>query len=59
MILTDRITTVLGMIAAIATALISTEVAPRHSGIVLAISLGLLGYFTNKKIIKSDSQTKL
>jgi hypothetical protein len=58
MILTDRLTTVLGMVAAISTALISSDVAPKQNGIILAISLGLLGFLTNKKTLISNNQIK-
>lgn len=50
--LEDNLTTVLGLIAAIAGGLNQGGFYPRVSGLVSVISLALLGFFTNKPLTK-------
>jgi hypothetical protein len=50
--LEDNLTTGLGLIAAVAGGLNQGGFYPRISGLVSVISLALLGYFTNKPLIK-------
>jgi hypothetical protein len=48
--LEDRITTVLGVISAIAMVLAQNNIYPRVSSVVSGVSLALLGLFTNKPL---------
>lgn len=48
--LEDRITTVLGLISAVALAMNQFAFYPRVSGVVSAVALALLGTFTNKPL---------
>jgi hypothetical protein len=50
--LEDNLTTVLGLIAAVAGGLNQGGFYPRVSGLVSVISLALLGFFTNKPLTK-------
>jgi hypothetical protein len=50
--LEDNLTTVLGLIAAVAGGLNQGGFYPRVSGLVSVISLALLGFFTNKSLTK-------
>jgi hypothetical protein len=50
--LEDNLTTVLGLIAAVAGGLNQGGFYPRISGLVSVIALALLGFFTNKPLTK-------
>lgn len=45
---TDQLTTILGMVAAVATGVAQMNVKPEVTGPIGAISLALMGYYTNK-----------
>lgn len=45
---TDKLTTTLGAVAALSAALAQFNVAPEYSGLVSALAIAGMGYYTNK-----------